>query len=187
MIVLCDKIYIMETWEKRSEKILYQGWRKLIQKTFLMPDQTEGVFDIIGNEDFVTVAAFTPDFEAILVKQFRCGPEKYLTSFSEGYIDEGETPEETARRELLEETGYEAGKILFQKKILRAYNTEQRYCMLALDCKKVTEQSLDEKEFVEVHLMPLEKFRTYIKEESDETFHNVDSAYLALDYLDKLV
>lgn len=176
----------MSFWKKLKEETIYEGWRKLIQKTFLMPDNTEGVFDIIGNNDYVSIAAFTSDHEAIVVRQFRCGPEKYLTSFPEGYIESGETLEQAARRELIEETGYAAGEIIFQKKIYRAYNTEQRYCMLALDCQKVQEQQLDEKEFVEVHLMNLSEFRRFIKDENDESFHNVDSAYLALDYLGKL-
>ncbi len=176
----------MESWVKTGEKVLFDGWRKLIQKTFKMPDQSEGVFDIIGNGDYVSVAAFTENMEAIIVRQFRCGPERYLTSFPEGYIEKGESIEKAARRELIEETGYEAGEVIFQKKIFRAYNTEQRYCLIALNCKKVAEQKLDEKEFVEVNLMPLPEFRRFIKDDNDTSFHNVDSAYLALDYLGKL-
>jgi 8-oxo-dGTP pyrophosphatase MutT (NUDIX family) len=49
--------------------------------------------------------------ELILIKQFRPPAGKYLIEFPAGLIDPGESPEHTAERELLEETGYH-GKIV---------------------------------------------------------------------------
>ena len=111
----------MENWKKLSERIAYNGWRKILIRKFLMPNGKEAEFDVIGNYDFVTIAAFTEDKKAILVNQFRVGAERVLTSFPEGQIDEGEKIETAARRELLEETGYEAEDIFFLKTIHQAY------------------------------------------------------------------
>ena len=51
----------------------------------------------------------------ILVRQFRYAAlgkgEGWLTEAVAGLVDEGETPDEAVRREILEETGYETGKL----------------------------------------------------------------------------
>lgn len=44
--------------------------------------------------------------EIILVRQYRPPSDKFVVEFPAGLIDSGETPDETARRELFEETGY---------------------------------------------------------------------------------
>lgn len=46
----------------------------------------------------------------LLVRQFRLPAEKYLWELPAGSIDPGEKPLQTARRELVEETGYKAAK-----------------------------------------------------------------------------
>lgn len=174
----------MKKWKKLSEKIAYAGWRKIIVKKFLLPNGKEAAFDIIGNNDFVTIAAFTEKKEAILVNQFRPGAEREIISFPEGAIEEKENIETSAARELLEETGYEAEKFIFLKTFHNAYSTQKQHILLANNCKKVAPQDLDETEFIEIIKMPLEEFRVFIKNKKDERLgHNVAAAYLALDEL----
>jgi len=173
----------MNDWKKVSEHVAYEGWRKIIVKKMRMPDGKEADFDIIGNDPFVTVAAFTADKEAILVKQFRVGPEMMMTSFPEGYIDKGESYEDAARRELLEETGYEAGEVSLLKEFRSAYTTDHQICLLATDCKKVAKQELDSHEFIEVFTLPIPALREYMKDPKASPFSNIDVAYLAFDYM----
>ncbi len=173
----------MQNWEKRSEELVFDGWRKMIRKQFRLPDGSLADFDIVGNAPFVSIAAFTAQKEAILVRQYRPGPEQELWSFPEGYIDDGETLEEAAHRELEEETGYRAGEIRFLKLFQNAYSTEKRYCFLATDCSKTGQQNLDDNEFLDLELMELDAFRQFLRQEDGPVFTTVDSAYLALDVL----
>ncbi len=65
----------------------------------------------INSADGVLVLATTAADEIILVRQFRPALGKYTLEFPAGGVDPGETPEYAARRELLEETGYDCQKL----------------------------------------------------------------------------
>src|SRR5258708_3785385 len=58
--------------------------------------------------DWCNVIAVTPGGEVVLVWQYRFGTESLSLEIPGGVIDAGEDPEHAARRELREETGYEA-------------------------------------------------------------------------------
>lgn len=72
-----------------------------------------------------------------------------------GYVENGEDPSQTARRELLEETGYYSNDLIY----LGAYYQDQgcsaayNHYFLALNCKKIKEQNLDEGEFIKYILV----------------------------------
>ena len=58
--------------------------------------------------DFVSVVAFDERKRLILVKQFRPSIEQTALELPGGHVDEGQKPEDAARIELWEETGYRA-------------------------------------------------------------------------------
>lgn len=81
-----------------------------------------------------------------------------------GYIEENEEPLEAAKRELLEETGYEAEQFIYLGSFYQdqgcsgAYN----YYYVALNCKKVSNQKLDEGEFIKYRLVTLQELEELI-------------------------
>ena len=62
--------------------------------------------------DYISIVALTPRREIVLVKQYRPVVERVTLELPSGCLEPGETPSEMPRRELLEETGYQAGDLV---------------------------------------------------------------------------
>ncbi len=71
----------------------------------------ESVARVNSRGAVVILATLVPSGRILLIRQFRPPANAYVWEFPAGLIDPGETPEETAVRELREETGYR-GKVL---------------------------------------------------------------------------
>ncbi|MDH3649154.1 MAG: NUDIX hydrolase [Saprospiraceae bacterium] len=61
---------------------------------------------VLHADDTVNVIALDSDQHVLLVEQFRFGIDAPVLELPAGFIDQGESPLEAAKRELLEETGY---------------------------------------------------------------------------------
>ena len=97
------------------------------------------------------------DGNIVILKQFRYPFRRVLTEIPAGKLDSKEEPHlEAALRELKEETGYTAGKMIYLGEFLPtcAYSDEVIHMYLATELSK-GEQKLDEDEFVDVEKMPL--------------------------------
>jgi ADP-ribose pyrophosphatase len=165
-------------WQKTAQRYAYQGWRSMLVKTFRLQKGQIREYDIIENGAYIVVAAFTTEGKAIVLRQYRPGPERVLSGFCEGYVDADETPEAAAARELLEETGYRAGNIRYLRRLHTAYSTEERICLLANDCEWVQPPSGDTEEEIEVLLLSPEELSAFIAKEENE-FTCLDILYLA--------
>ncbi len=60
----------------------------------------------VRTRDFAMAVAITPDGRVVLERSYKHGPRNVALSLPAGYVEIGETPDQTARRELREETGY---------------------------------------------------------------------------------
>ena len=85
-------------------------WFNILAKTLA---GWESPYYVVDGSDYVTVLPTTASGGVVLVRQFRPALEDFSLELPSGHIEKGESPEEAARRELLEETGYTAGKLEF--------------------------------------------------------------------------
>lgn len=65
----------------------------------------------IEADPWVNVVPRTADGRVVMVRQFRHGSRRVTLEIPGGVVDPGEAPEQAAARELLEETGYRAGRL----------------------------------------------------------------------------
>ncbi|MBM4140620.1 MAG: NUDIX hydrolase [Nitrospira sp.] len=73
-------------------------------------------FERVNCKGIVAIVAVTDNKEILLIRQFRPPVNGYVIEFPAGLNDRGDTFEEAAKRELLEETGYSAGELIFLTK-----------------------------------------------------------------------
>ena len=88
---------------------------------------------------------------------------------------------DAAKRELLEETGVEAKSIekLGSIYVNSANSSGKHYYFLARGCKIVKEQDLDDDEFIDIVIVPIEEVLEYMKK--DRTFPS--TLFIGMSYL----
>ena len=140
-------------WKWLSGNIVRRDrWVDLRENTYLLPNGQEITpYYTTRNRSFSVIVARDPEGSYICVRQFRPGTETVTTEFPAGGMEDGEDPLDAAKRELLEETGYEAerwtslGRIAPNATIADNY----AYIFLAEGCRKVSGRHLDETECME--------------------------------------
>src|SRR5579863_319077 len=70
------------------------------------------IYHAVGQQDYIAIVARTPEGRIPIVRQYRPAVESFTWELPAGLVDRGEQPAQSARRELLEETGYAARSIV---------------------------------------------------------------------------
>lgn len=147
----------VDSWETvSSEQVadcrVFQVRRDRCSRT---SDGKESDFFIIDSPDWVNVVAITSGGEFVMIEQFRHGTCETGLELPGGLIDEGESPEEAAKRELLEETGYSSADWIAIGSCSPnpAIQTNTMYYFLARDCEKTAEIELDANESIVTKLV----------------------------------
>ncbi len=126
----------------------------------------EHEFYIIDSPDWVNVIPLTADGKVILVNQYRFGTKEFSLEIPGGMLDDGDTPELAAKRELLEETGYAGEEPILLGTVHPnpAIHTNRCYTYLIKNatCKKPPKQ--DSTEDIEVKSVPLSEIPQLIRE-----------------------
>ena len=158
-------------WEEvEVEHIVQDEWIDFRRSAYRLPDGA--VFEpyySYSRRDYVVIVASDCEGNYLCVRQFRQGIKEVTTEFPAGGLERsdgmGYGPEtrdsasedalDAAKRELLEETGYESDEWSYLLKIPSNATIADNYAFVyrAKNCRKVAGQNLDETEFlnVEVH------------------------------------
>ncbi len=97
----------------------------------------EHSFYRLEGPDWVNVIAFTKELDLLVVEQYRHGINEATLEIPGGCCDPGETPLESAKRELLEESGFTSDSWISLGSCTPnpATQTNRAHSFLALDCE----------------------------------------------------
>lgn len=121
-----------------------------------LPSGRESVREVVEHPGSVVIVPVTGDDEVILIRQFRHAAGRTLLELPAGLIDPGEEILETARRELREETGYEAETLRHLTTVFMTpgYSDERASIVLAEGCTAVDHEP-DPDEPIRIVTMPI--------------------------------
>jgi ADP-ribose pyrophosphatase len=157
-------------WNELScEHIVTDQWIDFRKSTYRLPDGSVfGPYYSYSRRDYAVIVAIDTCGRYICVRQFRQGIKRVTTEFCAGGIERNDGSEygertdadsaeqalDAAKRELLEETGYESDNWKHLLTIPSNATIADNYAhlFLATDCHKVAGQDLDDTEFLNVHL-----------------------------------
>jgi ADP-ribose pyrophosphatase len=119
----------------------------------------------IDHPEAAAIIPFLSDKEILMVRQFRYALGRETLEIPAGKMDLGERPEQCVRRELLEETGYEAGKIewVYTYAPALGYSNELIHIYSGHQLRKAG-TVIDEREIASVETISVEKLKSMVKE-----------------------
>jgi ADP-ribose pyrophosphatase len=143
-------------WTTLSTRPIYSNrWLSLREDLVELPDKRTTIYGVVTCGQCVGLLPFLDPDTVLLIRQYRYVLRRVTWEMPTGGVHAGEAIEQAARRELAEETGYRAGRLV----PVSTYHTsksvvdETAHLFLAEELGRV-ETVRDETEFIEVRPFP---------------------------------
>lgn len=142
------------------QRFVYKGRKFSFEANRLrLPNKAEGEWECVRHPGGALAVPVTPDGDLVLVRQYRFTARGRLLEFPAGTLEPDESPEETIKREIQEETGYTSDRWQKLGEFFMApgYSDEIIYAFLAQDAQLLDNPpAQDEDEDIAVVVMPPE-------------------------------
>ena len=139
--------------------------------------------------DWVNILPITADGEVILIKQYRHASQKMHLEIPGGSLDPklNESNLEGAKREMLEETGYDSARVelVASQYPNPALQSNQMHTYIAYDCVKTQLQKFDEFEDLSLYFCSMEELEAHLLQGDIDHSLMVSSIVSALAHLKK--
>lgn len=152
---------MIEKWTKLNSQPLrdYRIFRS--RRVTRRSPRTGNVHDffVLDANDWVNIIPITPQERVVFVHQYRHGTESITLEVPGGMVDaQDATPAVSARREMQEETGYDATEIIYLGRVEPnpAFLNNRCYTFLALNVERVMAPTFDGAEDIAVEEIALQ-------------------------------
>ena len=148
----------------KSRKTVFNGHAFNVEELYVsLPNGHVRNYDLVNHRDSVTIIPVDENETFWLVEQFRMGSNCVLLEVPAGVMDENESPETCAAREVREEIGMAAGYLLLIGSVFLApgYSNEINYIFLAKDLTPDPLQQ-DDDEFLTINKYSKEELTALI-------------------------
>ncbi len=164
-----------------KKNVLHQGRTfRLIQENVTLANGATTDLDIIRHPGAAAVVAMFPDNRLLMLKQYRHAVGEYIWEIPAGTLDGAESGIACAKREIIEETGYSAGRwtALGSIRPLPGYSDELIHLFLARDLSPAP-QNLDFDEVLSVHEIPFDEALRMVSNGSIQDAKTICALHLA--------
>lgn len=146
----------LRLWKTLASREVYASppWVRVIDDRIELPNgRIVESFHRVLLPDYSMLFPILDDGRVLAIRSYRHGAGEIVIGFPGGGIDQGETPADAARRELLEETGHSASEIESIGSYITGANIRGAMChmFIARNCRKVADPNsgdLEEQELV---------------------------------------
>jgi len=157
-----------------SKKIVWKGnFMSAVEITYRDAHgkiRTWEALERVGIGGIVVMVAVTPANAVLLEKQFRPPLGRNVIELPAGLVDPGESMEEAAKRELIEETGWKANELTFlaEGPISTGASTEVLRSYLCTGLEHVGKSGGDDNEIIEVLEVPIRDVHDFLRNEQKQ-------------------
>ena len=157
-----------EPWKILNRKVVFQArpWLEVWRERVRLPDGRiiPDYYKLVV-PDVAVVVAVTSERKILALRQYKHGVGGTVWELPAGFCNENESALDCGRRELLEETGFEAEQWVLLGKYVRDANRggESVSVFLALNARQVAEPCSGDLEQYQVHYLTMQELLTLVR------------------------
>lgn len=171
-------------WKVKSSKKVYDNYYLKVYEEMLDLEGKKKLYIRARRPDYCTIVPFTSDDQILMIKSYRHLVDSWQVEVPSGFIDKGETPRQTAVRELQEETGHVAKNMVYIGSYTLDYSifAQKGSVFVAYGIEKLGRQKLGRMEKIELKFVSIERVKVMLLKGKILNAASMVALYRAIQY-----